>query len=179
MLANIARLAIKEHLSNETLLDHEELLCTNPWLGQDQAVFVTLTKNGVLRGCVGSLLPYRSLINDLVANACNAAFCDPRFPPINAQELDAITIEVSVLSLPKELSYVDTSELKEKIIPFRHGVIIQHNGHSATFLPQVWEQLPSFDLFFSHLLAKAGLPQNSLDEHPVIYTYEAKKWAQR
>lgn len=175
ILLEIAKNAIKEKFTNTSLIDKEKLLQTYPVLAKNGAVFVTLTQNGELRGCIGSLVARRSLLEDLISHAKNAAFEDPRFLPLKKEEFEKTDVEISILSEPKELIYENIEDLKTKIKPNIHGVILQSNGRSATFLPQVWEQLPSFEIFFSHLCQKAGLSEDCLNSHPEIFTYEVKK----
>ncbi len=179
ILLELARLAIYEELTGKKLIDKNKYLEAYPELGQKQAVFVTLNKTDgkheSLRGCIGSILPTRPLIDDVIYNAKAAAFSDPRFRPLSLDEFDQIKIEISLLSIPKKVEYKDVNGLKQIIKPFKHGVILKLSGRQATFLPQVWEQIPDFDLFFNHLCQKAGLPGNCLDYHPEIYIYEVKK----
>ena len=179
VLLELARLAIAEELTGKKLIDKNKYLQQYPELAQEQAVFVTLNKlagkSESLRGCIGSILPTRPLIEDVIYNAKAAAFQDPRFPPLRPEEFDQIKIEVSLLSIPQKLNYTDIADLRRKIVPFRHGVILKLSGRQATFLPQVWEQLPDFDQFFEHLCIKAGLPGNCLEYHPEIYVYEVHK----
>ena len=179
VLLELARLAIYEELTGKKLIDKRNYLKDHPELGQKQAVFVTLNKiegkHERLRGCIGSILPTRPLIDDVIYNAKAAAFNDPRFRPLSKDEFDQIKIEISLLSIPKKIEYNSIDELKQIIKPFKHGVILKLSGHQATFLPQVWEQIPDFDLFFRHLCQKAGLPGSCLDFHPEIYVYEVKK----
>jgi len=179
ILLELARLAIYEELTGEKLIDRDKYLQMYPALAQKQAVFVTLHKiegnRESLRGCIGSILPVRPLIDDVIYNAKAAAFKDPRFPPLSLSEFDEIKIEVSLLSIPQQVTYKDKDELKKIIKPFKHGVILKLSGRQATFLPQVWEQIPDFDLFFVHLCEKAGLPGNCLDFHPEIRIYEVKE----
>jgi MEMO1 family protein len=118
--------------------------------------FVTLTKAGELRGCIGNILPAGPLHQSVVENARNAALRDPRFPPVSAEEAPKLHIEVSVLTVPEPLDFASPEDLLAKIQPKRDGVVLKMDGHSATFLPQVWEQLPDKTEFFSHLAAKAG-----------------------
>ena len=178
ILPKLARLAIEEEFAGKPLIDREEWLQKYPWLGEKRAVFVTLNKKGKpkgssLRGCIGSLIPYRPLIEDLIENAKSAAFRDPRFPPLTPAELPEVEIEVSLLTLPERVEYTDLADLQRKIEPFKDGIILQLGGRQATFLPAVWEQLPNFNLFFSHLCLKAGLPADCLLYHPTIYRYRA------
>ncbi|OIO65821.1 AmmeMemoRadiSam system protein A [Candidatus Woesearchaeota archaeon CG_4_10_14_0_2_um_filter_57_5] len=120
------------------------------------AVFVTLTKQGELRGCIGHLEAHLPLQEAIVENALAAAFSDPRFEPLHASELEQVRIEVSVLTPPRELHYNGAQELLDSLSS-DDGVIIQQGMRKATFLPQVWEQLPGKEAFLSHLCQKAGL----------------------
>lgn len=120
--------------------------------------FVTLKINHRLRGCIGNLSADASLAAGVRDNALNAAFHDPRFSPLTAAELDTLQIEVSVLSEPLRLDYTDADDLLSRLKPGIDGVILKKGHASATFLPQVWEQLPQPDAFLSNLCMKAGLP---------------------
>ena len=122
-----------------------------------RAVFVTLTKKGGLRGCIGHLQPVQEIYKDVIENSYSAAFRDPRFRPVHESEIDDISIEISVLSLPEKFHYKSIDDIYNKINPNVHGIILSKNGRLATFLPQVWEQLSTHDEFFNHLCAKAGL----------------------
>lgn len=150
-------------------------MADNPALAEKRATFITLTQNGTLRGCIGSILPYRTLLDDLVHNAKAAAFSDPRFAPLSEQELDSTKIEVSLLTVPQSVEYRDSNDLASKIRPGRDGVILNLDGYQATFLPQVWEQLSDFASFFGHLCQKAGLGSNCVEQHPEIRTYQVEK----
>jgi AmmeMemoRadiSam system protein A len=137
--------------------------------------FVTLHKNKALRGCIGTIEAARSLLASVEDNARNSAFRDPRFPPLEADELPAVDIEISVLSVPMALEYDDAEDLLKKLQPGVHGVIISRAWHSATFLPQVWDQLPDTKSFLEHLCIKAGLEKNSWkagDLTVKVYTVE-------
>ncbi len=129
----------------------------DPMLQEPCGTFVTLKIGGQLRGCIGSLTGTQSIVDNVRSNAINAAFHDPRFRALTAGELDRIVIEVSVLTEPKPLNYTDADDLAAKLRPDIDGVTIRKGGASATFLPQVWQQLPKVDAFLSHLCIKAGL----------------------
>jgi len=146
-----------------------------PQLGANKATFVTLTLHGQLRGCIGSLIAHRPLIDDLISNAQSAAFHDPRFLPLTPDEFEQVAIEVSLLSEPLLLEYTDTEDLKSNIRVNEDGVILRHGNYQATFLPQVWEELTDFESFFAHLGLKAGLGSDPLQYHPEIYTYHVEK----
>lgn len=173
-LLEIARKSIESYFSSKEL-DYGSYVERFKQLKESQATFVTLSLNGELRGCIGSLLARRSLLEDIVSNARSAAFGDPRFTPLSLEEFDEVQIEVSILSEPVRLVYDDTEDLKRKIKTGVDGVILKYNQHQATFLPQVWEQLNSFELFFEHLCLKAGLQESCLVFKPEIYTYSVQK----
>ena len=160
-------------------LDKTPFLEAMPELAQNGAVFVTLTIHGRLRGCIGSLIAHRSLIDDLISNAEAAAFRDPRFPPLSQSEWDETDVEVSLLTPPEEVRYRDAADLKGMLRPGRDGVIIRYGNHQATFLPQVWDELSDFDTFFSHLGLKAGIGSDPLAYHPEVYTYQVEKFGKK
>lgn len=176
VLIELAKKSILESLSGEFNID-ETFFINNSKdynLTEQRATFVTLNLNGRLRGCIGSLVAYRTLFDDIVSNAQFAALGDPRFPPLTLDEFENIEIEISILTVPKLLTYSSVEDLKNKITPLKDGIILQHNGRQATFLPLVWEQLPTFEEFFEHLSYKAGLTPDCLEELPPIYTYQAE-----
>jgi len=171
----IARNAIAERIFEKELINRESLIAENPELEQEGATFVTLTLHGALRGCIGSLVAHRRLIDDIIDNARSAAFRDPRFMPLTLVEFEEMQVEVSLLTSPQILKYSTVADLKAKIQPGVDGVVLSSAGRRATFLPQVWEELPQFDAFFSHLCQKAGLSGNCLAEHPQIELYRVEK----
>jgi len=124
---------------------------------EKRGTFVTLTIGGNLRGCIGHIVPQESLLEGIKVNAINAAFRDPRFPPLSKEEWKRVHIEISILTGPMPLAYSSADDLLKKIQPGVHGVIIKKGYHQATFLPQVWEQLPGKEDFLTHLCLKAGL----------------------
>lgn len=141
------------------------------------ASFVTLTIDGQLRGCIGSIEPERQLALDVRENAVGAAFRDPRFPPVRREELDRVQVEVSVLTPPKPLNYDGPEDLMSKLRPHVDGVIIQRGWRRATFLPQVWEKLPEPDQFLSHLCRKAGLSTDDYRRPGLeVLTYQVEKF---
>ena len=172
----IAREAIKDGLYDRDTIDRVDVVKAYPELAHMGATFVTLNLNGELRGCIGSLVAHRPLIDDLMANAKSAAFRDPRFLPLSLREFDEVKIEVSLLSVPKLLEYSSLDDLKTKVDVGVDGVVLSLNGRRATFLPQVWEELSTFDLFFSYLCQKAGLGGDCLQLHPQIELYQVEKF---
>ena len=127
-------------------------------LQQPGVTFVTLTIDGRLRGCVGALEAYQPLIEDVREHAIAAALQDYRFPPVTPDELDDISIEISRLTAPIPLAYDTPDDLLEKLRPGIDGVVLRDGPRRATFLPQVWEKLPSAVIFLEHLCQKMGLP---------------------
>ena len=150
------------------------------WLDAPGASFVTLTSGrapgGALRGCIGSLGARRPLRADVEANAVAAALHDPRFAPLTARELDDTVVEVSVLSAPAALPAADEAELLARLRPGVDGVVLSACGRRATFLPQVWEQLPDPADFLARLRRKAGLPADYWGRDVVVETYTVTAW---
>jgi hypothetical protein len=142
--------------------------------------FVTLKLRGQLRGCIGNLTTTDPLAEGVRRNAINAAFHDPRFSPLTEQELTRVDIEVSVLTEPQPLEYTDGAELLRKLRPNVDGVIIRKGYASATFLPQVWEQLPKTEDFLNHLCQKAGLPRDAWKQSKLdVSTYQVQYFEEK
>lgn len=147
-----------------------------PWLRQNAATFITLTRDGGLRGCIGSLQATRPLADDVAENAVSAAFRDPRFPPMTAAEWPGVRVEVSLLSTPKPLRFADEADLLAQIRPGEDGIILECDGRRATFLPQVWEGIPDKRQFLRELARKAGLPDDVRLGRCRISRYTVTKW---
>lgn len=175
ILLEIAKKAIEEELFDKSIIDIVDLESNYDFLNDIRACFVTLKIDNRLRGCMGSLQPNRKLIDDVIHNAQCSAFRDFRFQPLSKKELNELNIEISLLTVPQIVIYESIDELKEKIRPNIDGVILKKEQNQATFLPQVWEELPSFEEFFEHLSLKAGLEFNTLNYFPEIYTYQVEK----
>ena len=120
--------------------------------------FVTLTRRGQLRGCIGYIEGIKPLFEAVIDNAKNAALEDPRFPPVTPDELPSILVEVSVLTRPELLPYSSPQDLLDKLVPGRDGIILSKGYHQSTFLPQVWGDLPDKVDFLEHLAMKGGMP---------------------
>lgn len=140
-------------------------------LTQFGASFVTLKLNGELRGCIGSVYPTKPLILDIIDNAKNAAFQDPRFEPLTIEELEGLEISVSILSAIERIDFKDERDLLSKIHP--HGVILVERDKRAVYLPVVWEQLPDKEIFLNSLKEKAGLPPNYFSRTIEAYKFDA------
>jgi AmmeMemoRadiSam system protein A len=152
---------------------------TAPWLRAPGACFVTLTRQNRLRGCIGSVRARRPLGDDVRANARAAALSDPRFPPLTAAELPETRIEVSLLSPPAPLYAASEEEALAALRPGIDGIILEVGEEShATFLPQVWDNLPSPREFLAHLKHKAGLPVDFWSPDLRLQRYTVTKWAE-
>jgi AmmeMemoRadiSam system protein A len=176
LYVELAKESILQEFDKSRVIDKGSYIQKDSNLTKNGACFVTINKRSSLRGCIGSLVAHQPLIDDIIHNAKSAAFGDFRFMPLTKEEFGECEVEISVLSEPKELEYEDETDLKRKIRVGVDGVILSLNGKRATFLPSVWEQLPTFELFFAHLCQKAGLPHDCLYNHPKIETYQAKKY---
>jgi AmmeMemoRadiSam system protein A len=159
LLLDVAEASIRHGLHHGTPLQ------VNPAdypdaLRQPGACFITLQRDGMLRGCIGSLEPHRILIEDVAHNAYAAAFDDPRFPPLTEAELQQLELHVSVLSSATPIHFISEQDLIVQLKPGEDGLILEENGRRATFLPSVWDNLPNAGLFLRQLKLKAGLPGN-------------------
>lgn len=171
VLVDIAREAIGARLGLAGEREHGEI-----WLARRAASFVTLHLSENLRGCIGSIDPRRPLGEDVASNACAAAFSDPRFPPLRAEEFSAIRVEVSVLSPRTPLLAASESDAIARLRPGVDGVHLEFQGQNATFLPQVWESLPDPAEFLEALRHKARLPARFWDPAIRITRYTVEKY---
>ena len=132
IVLRIAKNAILSVFDKKYAIDKTALLAKYPSLANDGAVFVTLHYEKDLRGCIGSLIAHKKLLEDIIHNAISAAFEDPRFLPLNKEELPHILLEVSLLSKPEILEYEDFADLLQKVRPKKDGLILQHGMHRPT-----------------------------------------------
>lgn len=146
-------------------------------LTENHASFVTLTGDGALRGCIGSLEARRSLIEDVAGNAFAAAFRDPRFPPLQSSEIESLDIHVSVLGTPEPVTFATEQELLDGLRPGVDGLILQENSSRGTFLPSVWESLPQPEDFLNHLKLKAGLPAGYWSGSLQVWRYTTESFS--
>jgi AmmeMemoRadiSam system protein A len=175
-LLEIARGAISNGLglkSVPTITSHA------PWLLQPGATFVTLMKDGQLRGCIGSLSAARPLGQDVASNARAAAFQDPRFPKLKREEWARCAVEVSLLSAPKPIQFADEADLFAQINAGEDGLILEYGEQRATYLPQVWEVLSDKRQFLDELKKKAGIPADTSLARCRISRYRVKKFASK
>ncbi len=169
-LTELARKTLEHYFAGKEFVPNAK---TKERYKEKKASFVTLTNGGDLRGCVGSLVAHRQLWKDVQENTINAAFRDTRFSPLKKEELKRIKIEISVLTVPKPLKYKNEGDLLKKINKSM-GVILQKGNYSATFLPQVWEDIINKVEFLEYLSLKAGLSEDAWKSAQFWY-YKVKK----
>ena len=171
ILLTLARHAIANELGIECATNPQHAMLLQPG-----ATFVTLTENGQLRGCIGTLEARRPLGEDVCANARAAAFRDPRFTPLNRDEFTRIHIEVSLLTPAQQISFTDEEDALRQLRPDIDGVILEAGQRRATFLPQVWESLSEPRQFMAELKHKAGLPHDYWNNGIKLSCYTVQKW---
>jgi len=171
-LVGVARGSIAHQLG----LGQAPRLDVPTWLARPAATFVTLTYDTRLRGCIGSLEARRPLGVDVSENARNAAFRDPRFRALSAEEWPRCAVEVSLLSALSGIDFSDETDLMEKIVPGVDGLVLAFAGRQGTFLPQVWDSLPDTRDFLRELKRKAGVPADTPLEQCRVLRYRVDKW---
>jgi AmmeMemoRadiSam system protein A len=173
ILLPIARAAISRVLNVPCAADESA-----PWLSEHGACFVTLTQDGELRGCIGSLQAHQPLLADVKSNAVSAALRDPRFIPLTVEELDITTVEISLLSESQEMQVRDEADALAQLRPDIDGIIFEYGRYRSTFLPQVWESLAQPRDFLAMLRRKAGLPDDFWAEGVKLSRYTVTKWSE-
>jgi AmmeMemoRadiSam system protein A len=173
VLLPIARAAIARELGRDHSAPEDE-----HWLLEPGACFITLRLDGRLRGCIGTLRASRPLVEDVKFNAVGAAFRDPRFAPLGADELELARLEVSLLSPIETLECVSEADALSRLRAGMDGVLFQYGYHQSTFLPQVWEELADPAEFLATLKQKAGLPPDFWDKEVKLARYTIAKWAE-
>lgn len=162
--------------------EHNKSMPINPLdypeeLQQERAAFVTLRKQGDLRGCIGSLTASRPLAQEIGGRAFDAAFRDPRFNPLEPFELEALSIDLSLLTRPEPLQYSSEDDLLQQLTCGVDGLVLEWNGYSGTFLPSVWEMLPDKADFLGQLKRKAGLATDFWHDEIEIKRYTTDKYS--
>lgn len=178
LLLALARETLRTSVQRQTTPDVQSCRLP-PALHQTSGCFVTLTRSGALRGCIGNVEPRWPLWQAVIENTRAAATRDMRFPPVTAGELEALEIEISVLSLPALLRHETPEALLAALQPGRDGVLLECAARHATFLPQVWEKLPEPAKFMSQLAVKAGLaPRDWRRSDAMVQTYRVAHFAE-
>jgi len=171
-LPQLARRTLENYLKGKDFRLDEK---TKKKYSDKKACFVTLTKKGELRGCIGNLEARQKLWKEVQEQIINSAFNDFRFEPLKKEELKEIKIEISVLNESKKLKFVDEEDLLNKI-DSKMGLIIKKGYSTATFLPQVWKQNPNKKKFLEQLCLKAGINKNCWKEKDIeLYYYSVNK----
>ena len=148
------------------------------WLEEDGACFVTLRRGSELRGCIGTILPHRTLIEDLRANTLAAATRDPRFPPLAREELDLTVIQVSLLSPLQAMEFDSEADLLRQLRPNIDGLVLECGPQRGTFLPAVWKELADPAAFLAQLKRKSGLAADFWSPEIRIRRYTTESWAE-
>jgi len=179
MLMELARNTIAHDLGLEELKFSDKDF--NEKIFQEKrGVFVTLEIFGNLRGCIGNIEPVYPLFEAVKRNAHEAAFEDPRFDALSANEFPDITIEISVLTIPQKLEFSSPGDLIKKLKPGKDGVILGKGFFRATYLPQVWDDIKDPEQFLSSLSMKAGLdPDIWKNEKVDISVYQVEKFTEK
>jgi AmmeMemoRadiSam system protein A len=175
-LLDLARSSIARAVNRQPLPEIDQYGLSDI-LKTDGAAFVTLTKDKLLRGCIGALEAYQPLVMDVREHAVAAAMEDYRFTPVSTSELPYLSIEISRLTQPEALEYQDAGDLIELLRPGIDGVILAEGIRRATFLPQVWEQLPNPEDFLSHLCHKMGMSPDAWRKvHLAVSLYRVEEF---
>ncbi len=175
LLLNIARESITEVLESQSTINRQALYQDYPVLKEHIASFISIYFNDELRGSMGSILPTRPLLDDIIHNAKSAAFQDPRFSPLKTSEYLQSSLELSLLTQPEELSYTCLEDIKKQVHAGEDGLIIKLGNKEASLLPQAWSQLESFEAFFSHLMHEADLNKDDINKHPQVLSFQVEK----
>jgi uncharacterized protein len=178
-LLHLAREAVVAAVTNQPL-PGPRLEAMPASLTRPGACFVTLTRHGELRGCIGGLEATLPLALDVQDHAAQTALHDYRFPAVAPVELDDLEIELSVLTEPEPLPYRDAADLLQRLRPGVDGVILIKGKRRATFLPQVWERVPDPAAFLSLLCQKMDAPENEWRKGTLeVRVYQAEKITER
>lgn len=173
-LLTLAQRALAYYFKTKNRLEVDELEVDDIYK-QKRGTFVTLTKNGELRGCIGHIEPVQEIYKDIIDNTLSAGLEDNRFVPVKLEELNDLKIEISILTEPQELIYNSTEDLLNKLRPMVDGVIIEKGNRGATYLPQVWEDLSDKEEFLSSLCEKAGLGKDEWKTSNLkVFTYQVE-----
>lgn len=174
-LLGLARRTIAGYLTDGRIEEPAPtVLDENPIYRIPRGIFVTLKKNGQLRGCIGELISAKPLYKGVQSCAVKSAVSDSRFEPVRPGELDGLTLSISILEYPRRIRVDTPEQYPDKLHPGRDGVILLYKGRQSTYLPQVWEQLPDPRRFLENLCLKQGSPAGCWQEKDAeLYRYGA------
>ena len=175
ILLGVARAAIQYGLSHDRTPDVDPSLYSEE-LRAARATFVTLHRAGRLRGCMGTLQVSRPLVEDISRNAWRSANSDPRFSPLRSEEFGDLDIHVSVLSPLSPFPMSSREQLLRELRPGIDGLVLREGGATATFLPSVWDQLPTPERFFAELLHKAELERDHWSDTIELERYTVQEF---
>ncbi len=175
LLLQLARESITEVLEAQNRIDKEALFEQYPLLKEPISSFVSIYLDNELRGSRGTITPRHSLLDDIIHNAKAAAFEDTRFSPLKTSEYLRSSIELSLLIEPKEITYRDIDELRQKLSQGKEALIFAAGGNKTDFLPQVWSESSSFEEYLARLLQEAGLEAKQMRHHPKIFSFQIEK----
>jgi len=180
-LLNMARCSIKQYLDDSTIIKPgKNMLERHPLFRVPRGVFVTLKKNGELRGCIGELVPQKSLIVGVQTLAIESAIQDTRFQPVTKEELNDLQLSISILDFPTQVKVSNPEDFPKALHPGKDGIILIHKGRQSTYLPQVWQQLPDPVAFLSNLCLKQGsLADCWKDKDTILYRYSAYEFEEK
>lgn len=171
----LARKTIETFLSREEFPKSQDLgIDLSPVFGENRGVFVTLTEEGLLRGCIGHPYPDSTLKEAIMDSAISAATSDPRFPPVEEEELKNIVVEVTILTQPEKINAAP-EDLPDKVVIGKHGLIVKKGYYQGLLLPQVAPEnnMDSID-FLSHTCMKAGLSPDAWVKGAEVYCFEGQ-----
>ena len=174
ILLDLARRSIRAGVKGERLVVEAQEY--DAPLRHPRATFVTLHLQGHLRGCIGTTEAAVPLVMSVIDNAYQAAFADPRFPPITATEAAEaarLTVHIAALTPPAEIAFHDEADLAARLRPGIDGLIIRRDARHATFLPAVWESIREPRAFVRHLKQKAGIEEDEETERAWVYQTES------
>ncbi len=142
------------------------------------ASFITLQRDGRLRGCIGSLAAHQPLVRDVSENTVKAGSADPRFKPLSADEVPDLRLKIAVLSPSAPMTFANQADLLSQLTPHRDGLILRDRGKRGVFLPMVWESLPDPAEFLRALKVKAGLPKDHWSDTLELHRFCAESFAE-
>jgi hypothetical protein len=179
-LLKLARSTIEEYLEKSDFSDTDPALLEKHSILQiPRGVFVTLKKDGQLRGCIGDIISPNPLHEGVQFCAIRSAFKDSRFSPVTLDELDNVIISISVLEFPSQVKVNNPLEYPSMLRPGKDGIIMVHKGKRSTYLPQVWDDIPNPIEFLSRLCLKQGSPANCWqDSQTILYRYGALEFGE-